>query len=282
MVSEHALSRPPGPITLTTDFGYDDAYVAQMKGVILGAAPGAPIVDLSHAVPPQAVLDAAFLLELAWRAFPAGSVHVVVVDPGVGTARRRVAIAAGGSFFVGPDNGCLSAALTLGPRGLRAPGDAYKSRAVALPPDVAAVAIEAEALLRRPVSATFEGRDVFAPAAAHLGRGGALADLGLAVTTIEAFPAFRAPRDAGGAIDGRVLRVDRFGNLITDVRGEDLPPSPVLAVGGRTIRGLAPTYGEARGLSAIIGSGGFVEIALPNGSAARELGLGAGARVNLA
>ena len=275
------MRRSSRPITLTTDFGYDDAYVSD-EGRDPRRRARRDDRGYQPCRPAPAVLEAAVLLELAWGAFPDGSVHVVVVDPGVGTARRRLAVASGGSFFVGPDNGCLSAALTPESRGTRAVGEAYSSRTVPLAPDVAAVAIEDKALLRRPVSATFEGRDVFAPAAAHLSRGGAIGDLGPAVAPVEAFAALRAPRGPDGAIDGRVVRVDRFGNLITDIRGDDLPLRPVFAVGGRAITGLARTYGEAGGLSALVGSGGFVEVALPNGSATRELGLEAGARVSVA
>ncbi len=269
-----------GIVTLLTDFGTADAYAGVLKAIILERFPGARLVDLTHAVAAQSVLAAAFLLETAWRYFAAGTVHLVVVDPGVGTSRRRLAMAAQGHFFVGPDNACLSAALPDAVRGARSAGEAYQPRTVRLPEGARAVSIEAQALLRLPVSATFEGRDAFAPAAAHLAGGGALEDLGPVVQDVEAFAAFQAPASAG-RIDGRVLHVDRYGNLITDILPAALPANPVFRAGGRDIRGLKHTYGAATGLAAIVGSSGTVEIALVMGSAAAVLGLGPGDRVSV-
>ena len=266
-----------GIVTLTTDFGARDGYVASMKGVILSLAPGTQIIDITHDVGPQAVLSGAFVFESAWRYFPHGTVHVVVVDPGVGTARRRIAAAAGGHYFVGPDNGCLSALLPSASRGRREPGAGYRALAVEVPDGLITVAIENEAVFRGPVSATFEGRDVFAPAAAHLARGGDIEKLGPLVASMAAFPAFRAPSGPRG-LDGRVVHVDRFGNLITDIEAGDLAPGATFRAGSRTIS-LSQTYGTASGLSAIVGSFGTVEIAMPNGSAAQVLGLGPGDRV---
>ena len=143
--------RPGGPrgvITLLTDFGLDDAYVGIVKGVLLGINPRARLVDLTHTVPPQDVRRAALLLEAAWRFFPRGTVHLAVVDPGVGSARRPIAVEAGGHYFVGPDNGLLGFCFDL--------------------PGARAVALTATRYHRRPVSRTFHGRDIFAPAAAHL------------------------------------------------------------------------------------------------------------------
>ncbi len=281
MVAEDALSPATGVITLTTDFGLSDAYVGVMKGVILARASAASIVDLSHAVAPGAILEAASLLETAWRYFPPGTVHLVVVDPGVGTSRQRLAIAAAGQIFVGPDNGCLSPALAAAARGRRPAGEPYAPRTVGVPADVTAVSLANEALLGATISATFEGRDVFAPAAVYLSRGGSIGELGPSLPAIEAFPELRAPLNAQGGRDGRVLHVDRFGNLITDIHAADLPPSPVFTLGGRTIRGLSRTYGDARDLTAIVGSAGLVEVALPNGSSAAMLDLAAGASVRL-
>ena len=269
-----------GIVTLITDFGRGEPYVAAIKGVILGLNSQVRLVDVSHEVAPQDVLEAALLLDQAWTYFPAGSVHLVVVDPGVGTERRRLALLSRGSLFVGPDNGCLSAALPPEARAARRPGEAYSARPTAAPGDVVAVSIENEALMRRPVSATFEGRDVFAPVAAALSRGLPVQDLGPRVDGIVAFPAFRAPR-AGESIEGLVVRVDRFGNLITDIRAEDLGPSPAFSVAGRRLEGIASTYARAAGPAAIIGSAGLVEIALLGGSAAQELGVGRGERVTV-
>ena len=277
MVSQDSLSAS-GIVTLLTDFGLSEAYVGVMKGVILAIAPNAKLVDLTHDVPPQAVDGAAFLIEGAWRYFPAGTVHLVVVDPGVGTRRRRIALRSEGQYFVGPDNGVLSAALPDVVRGARAADAGYVVREVALPPDIEAVLIESEAVLRQPLSATFEGRDAFAPAAAHLAVGGSLSDLGPSTSTMQALPAFRAPRAADGSLAGRVVHVDHYGNLITDIRGEDLLAAPLIEVAGRTLR-LVHTYGESDRLCAIVSSAGSVEVALPNGSAAEALGVGRGAVV---
>jgi S-adenosylmethionine hydrolase len=277
MVSQDPLSGA-GILTLLTDFGHSDAYVGVMKGIILARAPGAQLVDLTHDVPPQAAESAAFLLEGAWRYFPAGTVHLVVVDPGVGTRRRRIALRVEGQYFVGPDNGVLSAALPDDVRGARAAGAAYVAREVALPPNVAAVLIESESVLHQPLSATFEGRDAFAPAAAHLAVGGSLDELGPPGATMLALPAFRAPRAEDGSLAGRVVHVDHFGNLITDIRATDLLASPLIEVAGRTLR-LVQTYAESDRLCAIVSSNGSVEVAMPNGSASDALGIGRGALV---
>jgi S-adenosylmethionine hydrolase len=266
-------SNQPPIISLLTDFGYSDVYAGVLKGVILSIAPGARIVDLTHAVRPQDVLQGAFLLETARRYFPRGTVHLAVVDPGVGTFRRRIAVRAEGQTFVGPDNGLLSSALPDEARGPRSSGENYRSRRVALPPGIDAVELDAEALGRAP-SATFEGRDVFAPAAARLAAGAALSDLGTALIDIEVFPAFGAPRGEG-SIEGYVLHIDTYGNLITDIRANDLPANPRIEVAGRELR-LAHTFATAPGLSAIVGSSGYVEVALANGNAAAELSLSLG------
>jgi S-adenosylmethionine hydrolase len=278
MASEDAVAGG-ALVSLTTDFGLRDGYVAAMKAVILSRAASAQIVDITHDVDPQDVLEGAFALETAFRHFPAGSVHVAVIDPGVGTARNRLAIASGGTYFIGPDNGCLSASVPDEARGPRAAGDGYRPRAAKLPPEVMAVTIENDSLLRGPVSATFEGRDVFAPVAAYLANGGVLAELGPRVQSLIAFPAFRAP-STGHGLDGRVLHVDRFGNLITDIHGADVRPGSILIAGGRRLA-LAHTYAESTGLAAITGSSGLVEIAMPHGSATQVLGLAAGDHVRV-
>lgn len=264
-------------VTFLTDFGQRDHYVGVMKGVLLRRAPGARIVDLTHEVEPQAVAQGAFLLACSLPYFPPGTVHVCVVDPGVGTHRRRLAMAANGHFFVGPDNGLLSPALADATRGGRPAGADYAAAPVHLPPEVEAFAIEEESLFEGRPSATFEGRDVFTPVAAFLASGGRLADLGRRVESILALPAFRAPF-AGDELDGTVLHIDRFGNLITDVRAGDLPRTPTIVVCGRLLS-LSRTYADASGLTAVIGSSGFLEVALPNGSAERTLGAGRGTRV---
>jgi S-adenosyl-L-methionine hydrolase (adenosine-forming) len=269
-----------GVITLTTDFGLADAYVGVMKGVILGVNPDARIIDLSHVIPAQDVVAAAFLLESAWRYFPAGSVHVVVVDPGVGTQRPRLCIERDGHRFVGPDNGCLAPALSDSLRPARRVGAAYAPAAVDLPADVTAHRLENAAYFGRNVSATFEGRDVFASVAAHLTLGVAPSALGPTATTVQALPAFRAPVTPAG-VSGVVLSVDRFGNLISDVHLDQLGANPVVTVGSQSIVGVERTYGVSPGLKAVVGSSGYLEVAVAGGSAAATLGVGVGASVEV-
>jgi len=258
----------PEIITLTTDFGLSDPYVSAMKGVILSVNPRANVIDISHDIRPQQVLQAAFITQSAWPYFPPGAVHVAVVDPGVGTERRAIAIETPDGRFVGPDNGVLSAVLPDAARPDMGPD------AVGLPEGYTAVEITNRQYMREQVSATFHGRDVFAPAAAHLSLGVPLDELGPRVDRIIALPPLRARRNDAGEIAGRVVHIDRFGNVVTDIRDEDLPRDPIeVAIGGQRVRGLVRTYAEAQSLSALIGSSGYLEIALPNGSAAQQLGV---------
>ena len=234
-------------VTLTTDFGVGSPYVSAMKGVILRACPDAVLVDVAHAVPAFDIRAAAFVLWAGTRDFPPGAVHLAVVDPGVGTARRGVALRLGKSFYVGPDNGLFS---------FVAGENARQQTEV----------VE----LRRPegASATFEGRDVFAPAAAALAAGGPLSALGEhvegGVTT--------APLD-----EPVVLWVDGFGNLVTSLR----PPVAGVRVGSATITRSARTYGEAeRGaLFFYVGSMGLIEVGVREGRADALLAAGPGTPV---
>jgi len=255
-------------ITLATDFGLQDAYVAAMKGAILTVNPAARLVDVSHAIRPQAIEQGVFVLAGAWPYFPPGAIHVAVIDPAVGTARRALALRTATATFVGPDNGVLSAAL---PDDVRsAAGDSPAP--VRLPAGYRAVSLTNERYFRSPVSSTFHGRDIFAPVAAHLSLGAALEDLGERVERIIALPPFRARRLADGSLRGRVLHIDAFGNLITDVRVEDLPPgNAVIEVAGRTVEGVSATYEPAADLRAVTGSSGYLEIAAPAGNAAATL-----------
>lgn len=254
-------------VTLLTDFGTADAFVGVMKGVILGIAPHAHLVDLTHEVPPQAVAIAAFLLETARREFPPGTVHLVVVDPGVGSARRALAVEGPRARFVAPDNGVLSPVLEAG--------------------EAAAVhALTRPEFFRHPVSRTFHGRDVFAPVAGHLANGVPLAALGPPVTDPVRLALPRPePRPDGGAA-GEVLHVDRFGNLITNLPAALATAGrgiPLVTVAGRQIRGLAESYTAvpADRPGAIVGSAGTVEVFLRGGSAAALLAVGRGAPVIL-
>lgn len=257
----------PSPIiTLTTDFGRHEPWVGIMKGVILSICPGARLVDLTHEIPPFDVLAGQLALEAAVSFFPPGSVHLAVVDPGVGSARRPLLVESGGHRFVGPDNGLFTFAL-----------DALAASAVAL---------ESPALRLPVVSGTFHGRDVFAPAAAHAALGVPAERFGRAVRD----PVLRSlPRAAmqGDALVGEVIAADRFGNLITSVREEDmarLGGGPLAVSLGEWSLG-APrasyTSGEPGQPAPIMGSGGRLEVFVREGSAASVLMAGPGASVTV-
>jgi S-adenosyl-L-methionine hydrolase (adenosine-forming) len=277
-------------ITLTTDFGLDDNFVGVMKGVIAGIAPGAPVVDLSHAVPPQDVRGGAFVLATGFEFFPPGTVHLAIVDPGVGSARRAIALTAGGYSWVAPDNGLLGYALgALAAAGRL--GGRWDDGWWLLAEDAAAVELAEPRYWRPAVSQTFHGRDVFAPAAAHLAAGVPLDALGPRIDRIQALALPRPVRIAAGW-RGEVIYVDRFGNLITNLRWSELGDAdwdvvvrgaPRQRRGRRaaprggpleqtvTVHGLQRAYAEMSGLGALIGSAGFLEIAQPNDSAAKLL-----------
>ena len=275
------MSSPPPIITLTTDFGLQDSYVAAMKGAILAINPAVHLVDVSHAIRPQAIEQAVFVLAAAWPYFPQGAIHVVVVDPAVGSRRRALALRSAGATFVGPDNGVLSAALSDDVR--TAAGDSPYGRLpapVGLPAGCRAVSLTNERFFRSPVSSTFHGRDVFGPVAAHLSLGVPLEDLGEPVQRIVALPPFRARRQPDGSLHGRILHIDAFGNLITDVRVEDLPSrNAVIELAGRTVKGVSATYEPGADLRAVTRSSGYLEIAVPGGSAAAVLKAGLGETV---
>jgi S-adenosylmethionine hydrolase len=254
-------------ITLTTDFGLEDAYVGVLKGVILGINPAATIVDLCHAIPPQDVRAAAFLLHTAWPYFPPGTIHVVVVDPGVGSQRRAIAVDAGTATFVAPDNGVLSYVL-------------------AEVKEAQAVHLTNRRYWLPQMSATFHGRDIFAPVAAHVSLGVPLTALGepLSLGELVTFP-LPCPERQGDGWVGHVVHVDHFGNLVTDLEAGVIgdPQSVVIEVGGQRIFGLRRTYAdEAPGEPmALIGSSGRLEIAVPGGHAARWLKAQPGDRVRV-
>jgi S-adenosylmethionine hydrolase len=247
-------------ITLTTDFGLEDAYVGIMKGVILGINPAATIVDLCHAIPPQDVRAAAFLLHTAWRYFPPGTIHVVVVDPGVGSQRRAIAVNVGTATFLAPDNGVLSYVL--------AGMEEQRAQAVHL--------TNQWYWLSR-VSATFHGRDIFAPVAAHLCLGVPLVELGepLPLGELVTFPLPLPEHPGDGGWVGHVVHIDHFGNLVTDLEPGAIGDAQAVTieVGGQHIVGLRRTYKEGTPGEpmALIGSSGRLEIAVPGGQAARWL-----------
>lgn len=242
-------------ITLLTDFGTADGYVGELKGVLAAEAPGCSVVDIGHDLPAHDVEFARLTLARYWRRFPAGTVHLAVVDPGVGAARAALAVASDERFLVGPDNGLLSPALLL-------PG----ARAVELRVPPAA-------------SPTFHARDVFAPAAARLASGAALDDLGApaADPTIHRTPEPR--REASGELAGEVIAIDRFGNAVTNLMAARPARVSVAGVVLRLVRTYADLQPNEAG--AVIGSTGLVEVVVREGRAADALQLVRGSPVRL-
>jgi S-adenosylmethionine hydrolase len=268
-------SELPPTITLTTDFGLTDSYVAQIKGVIIGISPRARIVDISHGVLPQQIRQATFLTQAAWPCFPSRTIHVAVVDPGVGRDRRSIVLHTQQGVFVGPDNGVLSAAY---------PDDARpdEPHQIPLPDGVNGFEISNPRYMREPVSKTFHGRDVFAPAAAHLALGIGPEELGEPLQAVMALPPIQAVRHADGTFEAKVVHIDRFGNVISDIRSRNLPTGGfTVKAGGQTMRGPFGTYAELDGPGALVGSSGYLELAAPNANAASLLDLEIGAPVTL-
>lgn len=258
----------PRPIlTLTTDFGLQDHFVAAMKGVILTIAPTAEIVDITHQITPFDINEAAFTLAEAWRYFPKKTVHVVVVDPGVGSARRPILAQAAGQSFVAPDNGVLS---------LIYHQEKCKVRE-----------ITATKYMRSEVSQTFHGRDVFAPVAAHLGKGVPVASIGKLIEDPVKLPGIQPHRAGRRAWSGTVLKIDRFGNLITNFSRTEFPTLAsmkfCLTAGLEQIIWLRSSYadGPFGEPFAIWGSSGFLEVSVNQASAAKQLGVGVGAPMEL-
>ena len=265
-------------ITLTTDFGLADPYVASIKGSIYSINPEATVIDVSHEIRPQRIEQAVFVLEYALPYLPGNSIHVLVVDPGVGTDRRAIALTTPNGTFIGPDNGRLSVAL---PADIRS-SIGKATTPVVLPPQYNAFELTNDAYHRKPVSVTFQGRDIFAPVAAHLSLGVPARELGPPISEVIAISPFRAEVEDDNSLSGRVIHVDRYGNLITNVGGDQLDSRDIsIEVSGRTIDGLSRTYAAAAGLTAIIASTGFLAIVLPNGSAADELDLDIGAAIRV-
>lgn len=242
-------------ITLLTDFGTADGYVAEVKGVLLSSAPNATIVDLSHELPPHDVAFARLTVARYWRRFPVGTVHLVVIDPGVGTERRALAVESEGRYLVGPDNGVLSPALF-----------ALDSCSVSLPVPISA-------------AATFHARDVFAPAAAALAQGALLEDLGERCNDPVRLRTPQPHKASDGSQVGEVLAIDRFGNVVTNLRTRE---RGVVEAGGLRLP-LVGTYGAAAvgDAVAVVGSSGFVELAVREGRGAEVLKLKVGDPVRL-
>jgi S-adenosylmethionine hydrolase len=259
---------PPAVVTLLTDFGLRDFFVGAMKGVILAVNRDARIIDISHDIPPQGVREAAFVLKGSYPHFPPGTIHVVVVDPGVGGARKAILVDAGAHLFVGPDNGVFSWI--------------YRDW-----PCTVVELTEAQFFLPE-VSSTFHGRDVFAPVAGHLSLG--VYDVGSFGTvvpdpvTIE----FPEPVLRSDEIIGEIVHVDRFGNLVTNIpkmmlRGRVKPGEVVVDVEGTVIEGIAVSYAqkEPGERLAIVGGAGLLEVSVNRGSARDSLRVGVGGRVSI-
>ena len=268
----------PAVITLTTDFGTRDPYVGVMKGVILGINPAASIVDISHQVEPQAIAQGAFIVGTSHRFFPKGTIHVVVVDPGVGTSRKALLLVTPTASFLAPDNGVLTDVVREG----------YSEEHLAiydmeeLPPGYEAYELTNHGLWLEPVSHTFHGRDIFAPVAAYLSLGLPPAEVGPPVSRV-ALLSHRALAWDGPILEGRVVQVDHFGNLITDIPEHLLGTGKgfSIEVAGRRIQGLSLSYAEAESLLAVVGSHGTLEVSVRNGSAAKTLGAGVGDTVRV-
>ena len=252
-------------ITLLTDFGTADYFVAAVKAVILSANPDARIVDLTHEIPPQDIEAAAFTLLAAYSAFPAGSIHLGVVDPGVGSSRRPLVMKLGEQFFVGPDNGIFSYVL-----------ENYEHA-----PETAEVFhVTNEKYFRQPISATFHGRDVFAPVAAALSLGAKPSELGPKITDCVRLTPLQPATAVDGKITARIIHIDRFGNCVTNLTQKELnadtiPAGVTLHVNGKDVKSFrdyfAAEAGSKEKLFAIWGSAGFLEIAATNESAAKLL-----------
>jgi len=254
-------------ISLTTDFGLADHFVGVMKGVILAIAPSARLVDITHEISPFSVGEAAFVIGQAWRYFPKRTIHVVVVDPGVGSARRPILVEAGGQYFIGPDNGVFSMIYEAAPSKIHE--------------------ITNPKLRLSTVSRTFHGRDIFAPAAAHLTRGIPPPRFGKLIGDPVHAPEFAPAHLTGSVWRGIVLKVDRFGNLITNFHVHQFPDiktQPMeIRIGGQRIHRLALTYADtiAGELFAIVGSSGYIEIEMNQASAAAKLACAPGAHLEL-
>ena len=252
-------------ITLTSDFGTEDYYVGALKGAILRQAPGAHIVDLSHHIPPRDILAGAFLLRHAATEFPSGTIHLAVVDPGVGGPRLPMVLVSRNFIWVGPDNGLFSFALS----------DEHRP----------CVAYEISSPSASEVSPTFHGRDLFAPTAGRLATGLPADEVGPPINAPMRLAETR-PRQQDGVIEGRVIHVDRFGNLVTNIADTDIQPWGCelrIRLGNRVLQGMSATYSDTDegDALALIGSSRLLEIAVNAGSATEVLGVKRGEAVTV-
>lgn len=252
-------------ITLTTDFGTSDGFVGTMKGVILNIDSHATIVDITHEVAPQDIRQGAFLFAASAVYFPSDAIHVVVVDPGVGSERRPIAIEIGETILVAPDNGVVTFAV-----------DRFTAKHPGTP--IRAFHLNRPEYWLPHISNTFHGRDIFAPAAAHLSRGFPPDSLGSPIEEWTRVPNAGAALREDGSIVAHVQHIDRFGNVVIDVADTMLPAGDhaqtAITIAGHTVKGIRRTYsdGEPGEVLAVVGSSGYLELAVRNGSAAQKLG----------
>ncbi len=270
-------------ITLTTDFGYDDAYVAAVKGAILSINPEANIIDISHSIMPRNILQAAFVLNAAYRYFPKQTVHMAVVDPGVGSERQGVIVKTPSALLVAPDNGILSYIINdLFHVESSSNQYSHNLEKVIFKTGLEAVAITDPRFWRHPVSPTFHGRDIFAPVAAGLSLGISLYEFGEKINSLHIFPIPKPSLDPEDNLIGQVLYVDHFGNLITNIKNDDLPGKDVMIeAAGYCIQGISSYYAQNEGVMAIMGSSGYLEISLRDGSACDFLGVVVGDEIKV-
>jgi len=268
--SLHIMAEPR-VVTFTTDFGLQDPFVGIMHGVVLGIHPETRMVDICHAIPSFDVLDAAWTIAQAYRYFPPRSVHLIVVDPGVGSARRPILAETDDYIFVAPDNGVLSLI-------------------EAREPKLTVRHITADRYFLQPVSQTFHGRDIFSPVAAWLSKGVAPAEFGPEISDYVRLPLPTVERVGENNLRGTVLKVDKFGNLITNLSEQEAPalfaatpPSLKLLIAGQTITRVCRSYAEGGDdeFFAILGSSGCIEIAARQASAAEKLAAGVGTPVGV-
>src|SRR5882672_6214306 len=252
-------------ITLLTDFGAQDYFVGAMKGAILSINSDAGIVDITHEIPPRDIRAAAFNLLAVYEDFPAGSVHVAVVDPGVGSARRGIIVKCAGQFFVGPDNGVFSWICE------REPG-------------FLAVDLTNQKFFRHPLSNTFHGRDIFAPVAAALSNGVDLKQFGPSIDNLIQLGSLE-PRPIDGGLEATIIHIDRFGNCITNLTRDHFAAGAKLVVNGREVSAFRQFFADSEEnhdeLFLLFGSAGFLEIAARDTSAAKILSVRRGDRVTL-
>lgn len=283
---------PAPPIVLATDFGLADGYVGMMRGVIAGINPTAGVVDLTHGIGAQDIRHGAVILADSCSYFPHGSIFVAVVDPGVGTDRAAILLETPDYCFIAPDNGLLTLVCrrydaAFGDTDTTADGDTTDTN-VATPAGCRAWRLTNPAYWRHPVSRTFHGRDVFAPAAAHLALGISPAAMGAPAAEIIALP-LPLPRWRNNALQGQVIYADAFGNLVTDITADTIAnmddTTLTVSIAGRDIAGLSNSFhdppGPAGRLRALLGSHGRLEITVVDGSAAMTLGIGSGASVTV-